>query len=199
MPDIDAQPDIDAHADVVAGAMEAVPQPAAPVVVDGSAAAPLDGDGGAPEALVPPLLEEAQPAAADPLADAGLAFVRRPAAYEVHFELPDGQGAIRYNVTSCFFRAHCPLHRDCARRRSALESFTSVESGQGRPIGLLVHWLENAARYADKSAHMKAKVPPHGERAEARRRFDAWPGADNIAGYERFSRPGEPEEPVRIT
>ena len=80
----------------------------------------------------------------DALARMGLGFVRTPGICELRFAVPR-VGELRYNISSCFYRAHCPNPNhepDCARRRTAVRG--TGRAGQGRPLGLLVHWLQQA-------------------------------------------------------
>lgn len=150
------------------------------------------------EAPAPEDADQARPA--DALEAAGLGFARRPGTCELRFGLLD-LGEIRYNIAGDFFRAHCsclahgPL---CTRRRAAFEA-ASGTGGQGRPLGLLVHWLQTAEQFASKEAHMKATAGSHNARAEARTLFEAFESSAEFATHERACRAGKPEEPIRIS
>lgn len=159
-----------------------------------------------PEALQVPVnqddVEEHEAGAApapraDALVAAGLGFVRKPGICEVRFDL-GRLGEIRYNFTSEFFRAHCPVHDQCMRRRSALAS--DRIHGQGRPLGLLAHWLETAGNYRDKDQHIRAKPGSFDERRQARDRFEARHGSHEMTKYERDRTNKESSnEPQRIS
>ena len=49
----------------------------------------------------------------------GLSFVDNPAAAEIHFQLSEGMGQIRFNLVGSYFKAVCPIHRNCQRQRTA--------------------------------------------------------------------------------
>ena len=164
-------------------------QPAAPP-------APADVDEEAASAEMQPA---AAPASQDALAAAGLSFARRPGTCEVRFAFPDGEfpGELRYNVTSDFYRAHCPFHVDCARRRAAYAS-ASDRGGQGRPLGLLLEWLHKGSSCGTREEHMALKAGSHEDRAVMRELFMRVPGAGSFASHERQQRAGEPDEPSKI-
>lgn len=137
----------------------------------------------------------------DAVAAAGLDWARRPGHCEVRLGLPRGIGELRYNVTSDFFRAHCPHHgANCARRRAAFESNSerAGSSGQGRPLGLLIHWLQTANQFDSRESHIKARVGSHADRIAARAFFNTVAGAGEFSCYERKCGRGELEEPERI-
>ena len=73
---------------------------------------------------------------------------RAPKVKELIIALPTLNGDIRFNHKG-FFRAHChdPTHNhgnhSCRRQRQA----TKGRLGAGRPIGLLVAWLQEANHF----------------------------------------------------
>ncbi len=136
---------------------------------------------------------------ADALEAAGLGFARRPGVCEIRYLLTGNlRGELRYNIMSQFYRAVCPVHSDqCMRRRSAVESGRSA--GQGRPIGLLVHWLQTAKDFPTRDEHMRAAVGALEHRRDARVAFYRLHGSQEFAKHERPRRTGEKEdEPQRI-
>lgn len=134
---------------------------------------------------------------ADALEKAGLGFVRRAGVCELRFDL-GRLGEVRYNVVSEFYRAHCPIHTECFRRRSSLKS--DRIHGQGGPIGMLMHWLQTAKQYASKDAHIKAKPGSFDERLAARDKFESFPSALDFTKYERKQFDHEKaKEPLKIT
>ena len=139
------------------------------------------------------------PAASDDLLDVfDIGFVRRGARVaEERFILAGGLGEIRYNVQSEFYRAHCPIHENCQRRRAANPSDRFL--GQGRPLGLLTHWLQTASLYDSKQVHMAAGAGNFSERSAAREALLAMPHAVEFSRHERRERPTEGAEPARIS
>ncbi len=126
-----------------------------------------------------------------------LDIVRGPRVAEERFILADRLGEIRYNVQGDFFRAHCPIHEGCHRRRTASISTRST-GGQGRPLGLLAHWLFSAASFGSKQDHMGSFVGNLQERKDARARLVSMPHAEHFTRHERRRQPGEDEEPAKI-
>ena len=134
----------------------------------------------------------------DAIVAAGLGFARRPGVCEIRF-VTTSSGEIRYNIMSQFYRAHCPVHfgEQCMRRRTAIGSDRSL--GQGRPLGLLMFWLETAHQFDSKEAHMRAGPGSFDERSAARSRLLAMPGAVDFAKHERQRRSHEKsDEPSRV-
>ena len=119
-------------------------------------------------------------------------------------------GELHYYSASNNLTAYCrcPKHvnpgNDCRKSRTlnAVKKASSdkayVRDGQGRPVGLLVHWLMLQDECEDRKAHCNAEVLFHADpkkRAEAREFFKTLPGADQILSRERLQRDGEEEEP----
>ncbi len=143
-------------------------------------------------------LVEDPPRAGEDLLDVfDIGFVRRgPRVAEERFILADRLGEIRYNVQGNFFRAHCPIHENCQRRRAATASDRLL--GQGRPLGLLTHWLKTASLYDSKQVHMAAGVGNFSERSAAREALLAMPHSVEFSRHERCVRATEGPEPSRI-
>ena len=117
---------------------------------------------------------------------------------EFAMDIP-GYGFLRYNSAFKFLRAHCTCEghgKVCYRRRSSEQN--AKRPGQGRPIGLLIAWLKNSARYSSHSEHVKASVASLEERSEARVWFKSLPHAEQFEKFERALRPVETLEPHRI-
>lgn len=116
---------------------------------------------------------------------------------EVRIDFEGSQ--LRYNISTEFIRAHCPIH-DCSRQRSTRpsDSKTRKAQGQGRCLGALVQWLREAASFDSKDLHMKAPIASYNLRKAARDEFMKVPGAKDFATYERPCREGEGEEPTEI-
>ena len=145
--------------------------------------------------------EEEDVDADDPVLDAetlACGGLRATAIPELVLDLGPGLGSVHYNVSGQYFRAHCPCHGDeCRRQRTARESETG-RAGQGRPIGLLVAWLQSAHAADSKEQHVRMKVAGLSARQEARRFFLGLPGSTDLTDREREKKPGEPDEPVTI-
>ena len=81
--------------------------------------------------------------------------LRRPGRSEVVQQIP-GVGELRYNEDG-FIRAHCPVHgKECRKQRAT--TVNASRPGQGRPLGLLVSWLQKARSAASASEHKKMPV-----------------------------------------
>ena len=100
------------------------------------------------------------------------ACVRRPGQAEVVPYFAPSYGNLRYNTTSNFIRAHCWMHgAACKEQRAA---YTNLQRpGQGRPVGLLMHWLLTARDYPTAKAHIDAMPGNYQERLAAQRHFCA--------------------------
>ena len=143
---------------------------------------------------------------ANPAADAEDPHPREPATRAVGvrggqesrdvFELPDGSGTLRYYHASGSMQAFCCLGRslhssDC--RKSA--TCCPVKRGSGRPIGLLVAWLQAAIDFDDKTEHVHSCRPTYEARKAAREWFMTLPGASDFCSFEKPKAPGDPDEP----
>ena len=127
---------------------------------------------------------------------ADMPFLRGPRVAETRFILQGHLGEIRYNHQGDFFRAHCPVHDDCSRRRAGFHF--DRYAGQGRPLGLLTHWLQTATSFESKQSHMSARVGSHADRLAARTHLRTMPHSEEFARHERRIRPTEGLEPDRL-
>jgi hypothetical protein len=115
-----------------------------------------------------------------------------------------GFGEIRYNMAQENMSAVCKDVRhgkDCRRVRTCHgPSRVNVKnSGQGRPIGILVAWLMEGHRHADCAAHKAAMAEiTHEMRVAARLVFSDLPGSAEMASLERSLNPGEANEPANV-
>ena len=108
---------------------------------------------------------------------------------------------MRYNELSGRITAVCkmPGHGDCRRSRTTSEGAQRYP-GQGRPLGLLTHFLLTASQYPDGPSHRKAldSQVEFASRKTARDHFKSLPGSESITREERKIREGEQEEPETI-
>ena len=99
-----------------------------------------------------------------------------------------------------------PNHLDCRMERKlaahpSVKSPNTARAGQGRPLGLLVHWLKSQFQYKTHAAHIHSFKHSHDLRLEARNWFlDSLPPGDKeeILSLERPRRDGEDSEPQKI-
>ena len=106
---------------------------------------------------------------------------------------------IHYNVHGGYLRAHCGVHEDCRRQRTTREStFAFHNRGQGRPLGLLVSWLQDAQNFPDRASHVKAKRSSWAKRKQARQDFKAVRHSQSFFDLERDQRADEDSEPTDI-
>ena len=131
-----------------------------------------------------------------------LEWARAPAVADIRFPLERGAGEIRYSLTGDYMRAFCPIHKDCVRQRSCrphASATTALTAGQGRPLGALVAWLQQARRHRHRKDHIAAQTACHAERMEARTAFYLLEGGMDFANeHERPRREDEGEEPSSI-
>ena len=112
-----------------------------------------------------------------------------------------GDHELHYNVTGEYFRAHCGLHVGCRRQRTLKASqFAFHNRGQGRPLGLLLAWLNDASQYADREAHTKAhaRTFSHDKRSHERNSFKDLPDSKIFLDLERPKNEDEKSEPEDI-
>lgn len=106
---------------------------------------------------------------------------------------------LHFNISGEYMRAHCGQHEGCRRQRTVKPSqFAFHNRGQGRPIGLLMSWLQDAKLYETKAAHGKARANNFKTRAGARSFFKTCPNADTFLEFERGQEEGEGSEPEDI-
>ncbi len=108
-------------------------------------------------------------------------------------------GEIRWNELSQRLIAVCkvPGHGDCRRSRTVN---SGTRFGQGRPIGLLTHWLLQAETTKDGQSHRKMTDAPIDlqQRIEARKVFGALGSSAHFLNKERAPESGEEDEPEFI-
>ena len=105
---------------------------------------------------VPPLLP-APPAAAPAAPAAPAARVPRvpralPPTETIRIELPDLNGYLLWNPTKLTLDAHCNTHGAGCKMDRTLKA-GGGNSGQGRPLGMLLLWLDRAADSRIKDYH----------------------------------------------
>ena len=109
---------------------------------------------------------------------------RAPKNPELVLELPGIQGDLRWNQRG-FFRAQCyhPGHgRTCRRQQQSTEG----RFGAGRPIGLLIAWLQTANDHDTHSSHVGIPAEARPIRQAARAWFSSSvPDADTFLQLER--------------
>ena len=112
------------------------------------------------------------------------------------FYLPDNLGSLRYYHSSGSMVAFCGrgLHSSNCKRSGTCVPMTR---SKGRPIGLLVSWLQMAHQFADKTEHVHTCRPSLQQRQDARRFFMSLDNAADFAAFEMGRGPGEPEEPLK--
>ena len=133
-----------------------------------------------------------------------------------HFEPPSGAadvvvvfpgvGRISYYSSTKRFYAVCLAHHDrgCVMTRTARPM--QSEKGnkcQGRPLGLLVAWLHQAAApisctFESHRCKLARKAISHDTRLEARQLLSLTVEGLELLSKERVRRIGEPEEPLGI-
>lgn len=110
-------------------------------------------------------------------------------------------GEIRFNALSNRLIAVCkhPGHGDCRRSRTTQAAVRGAVRfrGQGRPLGLLTHFLLSADQYPDGPSHRKTLVEsiPLEERKSARAHFVALADSEVMSSKEREKQADEDDEP----
>ena len=145
-----------------------------------------------PEAEVPAAVPEAgAPAAPVPPENAAERKARTKA--DAVLDFPNG-GSIHYYGKTKAMVAFCPkCENDC--RRSRTVNASQGRPNQGRPLGLLLAWLDDAKNTTSRAEHQTLCVPSHAQRQKARDDFRHLPGYDALARVERARREGEAEDP----
>jgi len=111
------------------------------------------------------------------------------------------QGCVRLYLARREVVAHCnnPAHGNkCRLSRKLTEWRGKARLGQGRPLGLLVAWLQLAIdpRCDTTQSHVHIQpLPSFAERVAARAFFKTLPGSEPFLQEERPCRDGEEEEP----
>ena len=109
-------------------------------------------------------------------------------------ELGDLRFYPKSGVMSAFCR--CENHRggpDC--RRSA--TCRPKGPGAGRPLGMLVAWLQRNSDFSSQMEHVHACHTTLAQRQAARRWLMQQPGSADFASFEKPARDGEDLEPVQ--
>lgn len=94
------------------------------------------------------------------------------------------------HVTDCFI-ARCSYESGAVpedkhiRCTKTCTCHSGAKAGQGRSLGYLAWWLENAHLYDGQPAHNKAIVPAWQARREARDRFKLMPNSAALLAIER--------------
>ena len=100
-------------------------------------------------------------------------------------------GELRFYRKTNNIVAHCSKHieQDCRRSRTMVAN--SARPGQGRPIGLLVAWLQ------DPDCHEQGRAATHSraDRKAAREFYNSLPNAKEFGCHERQREQGECDEP----
>ena len=146
-----------------------------------------------PAAEAPPPLPAAAPAA-------GVRVQDRSAANRTVFLIPD-VGELRYYSKTHQISAFCPFRKDRHANDCRKSASTNPAQGRvsGRPIGMLIAWLELASECDCKMTHVHACVPTLAQRQAARRRFQSLPGWEAFAANEKpRENDREPEEPIHV-
>ena len=112
------------------------------------------------------------------------------------FYLPDNLGSLRYYHGSGSMVAFCGrvCHSSTCKKSGTCVPLTR---GKGRPIGLLVSWLQLAHQYPDRTEHVHSCRPSLQQRQDARRYFMSLDNAADFASFEMGRGPNDPEEPLR--
>lgn len=116
------------------------------------------------------------------------------------FDFPP-YGSVRYNYRQRNLVAHCSCHSGNCRRTRTVNPPTGRgrTKGQGRPIGLLVAWLQKAEDHTSDKNHSSQCRPSLHERHTARETFYDLGGKEWAQTYEREKEDNEPSELEDIT
>ena len=107
-----------------------------------------------------------------------------------------GHGELRFYPGTATMAVFCRRH-ECDCRRSSTCAPKKAGSS-GRPIGFLVMWLQRAADFENKMAHVHSSVIRHEERVAARAHFQTLEGWQSFAEHEKPRADGDPDEPLRL-
>ena len=107
---------------------------------------------------------------------------------------PYVHGDIRYNHRSQNLVSHCSFHSgNCRRTRTTKPG---RKASQGRPMGELAAWLDDAPKYKNAKDHSSQCHPTHAERVAARAKVESMPnGKDFSECWERKKEDDEDCEP----
>ncbi len=151
---------------------------------------------------VPDAVVEHQELVAEPVVastdDDGRVKSRVARTHEETLVIP-GVGEIRHNARLSFLRAHCPQHGlECRRQR---QTTAGRRRGQGRPLGALICWLQEAGNHPTQAEHVASVTAGFAQRQAARQFLKTVPGSERFFTYERdatASDLGDGEEPEVI-
>ena len=114
-------------------------------------------------------------------------------------------GRLRFYPHTKVLVAVCPSHGpDCRMQRSVqahprARDRSSILGGQGRPLGLLMSWLQAQTEHPTQQEHIHLFSAARGARLEGRATLLLQPGgAGFAAATERPMEEGEEDEPARI-
>ena len=139
----------------------------------------------------PPAEPAAEPAALRPRAAGGT----RSNLHTTVFTVPGGE--IHYNALTEQMQAFCGL-RACQHYPDCRKTATTnpKKRGSGRPIGLLMSWLQQAESYDDKLSHVHSCRPTWDQRKEARAIFQTLEGWESFAAFEKTAEGNNLDEPA---
>ena len=154
----------------------------------------------APAPADQPMAAMVAPAVPEPAADSVKRVVttRTRSGTEVKLSL-GALGSIHYYPKSNTFTAFCAAHKnehssDCRKSRTSKAS--AQRPSQGRPLGFLVAWLQEANQHADKSEHVHVSHPSLQACRDGRRHLvGLGDDVQEFLAFERPKRSGEPDEP----
>ena len=111
-----------------------------------------------------------------------------------------GVGQLRYYPQTEQIVAFCPLqvtrHQpDCRITRTVAPK---TARASGRPIGLLIAWMQKCEEYDHALGHKHSCKPSLQERQAARSLFETIPGWQEFASHEKPSPNGEASEPNKV-
>lgn len=126
--------------------------------------------------------------------------VRADASDRFYFDLPTG-GRIVYYITRQEFYAECGLRgaghdklcRRCRTSRAPAGNWRN--SAQGRPLGMLVLWLQSAGFFDSSDNHKLLFSCTFEQRKAARQHLKELPGSSVLFEFERPKLPEEDSEP----
>jgi len=108
-------------------------------------------------------------------------------------------GTIVWNEAASSLDAHCTYHAECRLNRTTRPG-PRAYGQQGRPVGMLLAWLEKGATCATKADHeamkkdLMALIHPDRQRLRAAAEAIAFPPLE----LERPRLPGEDPEPLGL-
>lgn len=107
-------------------------------------------------------------------------------------------GELHYYHLSEQMVAFCSLrtssHEGCRKQMTT----NPQRRGSGRPIGMLVAWLQKAHLHDSKYSHIHSAVPTYQDRLDARKYFESLPGSEHFSTFERPKKIHEDSEPRNV-